>query len=58
MLELNDVNVHVGAIHALKGITLNVKEGEIVILIGANRAGKTTTLRTIWGVLKASQGSI
>jgi branched-chain amino acid transport system ATP-binding protein len=58
MLELNNVNVHFGAIHALKGITLNVKEGEIVTLIGANGAGKTTTLRTISGVLKAGQGSI
>jgi branched-chain amino acid transport system ATP-binding protein len=58
MLELNDVNVYFGAIHALKGITLNVKEGEIVTLIGANGAGKTTTLRAISGVLKARQGSI
>ena len=44
MLELKDVNVHYGAIHALQGININVNQGEIVTLIGANGAGKSTTL--------------
>ena len=58
MLEINDINVYYGAIHAIKGITLNVNEGEIVTLIGANGAGKSTTLRTISGLLKPKTGSI
>lgn len=58
MLKLKDVNVYFGAVHALKGISIDVNEGEIVTLIGANGAGKTTTLRAISGVLKAKSGSI
>ena len=58
MLELNNVNVYYGAIHAIKGISLSVNEGEIVTLIGANGAGKSTTLRTISGLLKPKSGSI
>ena len=58
MLEINDINVYYGAIHAIKGISLNVNEGEIVTLIGANGAGKSTTLRTISGLLKPKSGSI
>ncbi len=58
MLELNDINVYYGAIHALKGISLTVEEGQIVSLIGANGAGKTTTLRTISGLLRSKTGSI
>ena len=58
MLEINDINVYYGAIHAIKGISLNVNEGEIVTLIGANGAGKSTTLRTISGLLKPKTGSI
>ena len=57
MLEIKDLNVHFGVIHALKGISLTVNDGEIVTLIGANGAGKTTTLRTISG-LKKPTGSI
>lgn len=58
MLEINDINVYYGAIHAIKGISLTVNEGEIVTLIGANGAGKSTTLRTISGLLKPKTGSI
>jgi branched-chain amino acid transport system ATP-binding protein len=58
MLQLKDLNVYYGAIHALKGITLSVEEGQIVSLIGANGAGKTTTLRTISGLLRSKTGEI
>lgn len=58
MLEIKDLNVFYGAIHALKGISLTVGEGELVSLIGANGAGKTTTLHTISGLLTAASGSI
>jgi branched-chain amino acid transport system ATP-binding protein len=58
MLKINDINVYYGAIHALKGISLEVTEGEIVTLIGANGAGKSTTLRTISGLLKPRTGNI
>ena len=58
MLEIKDLNVHFGVIHALKGISLTVNDGEIVTLIGANGAGKTTTLRTISGLKKPTSGSI
>ena len=58
LLELRDLDVHYGAIHALRGISFRVGEGEIVTLIGANGAGKTTTLRAVSGLLRASGGSI
>ena len=58
MLEIKDLHVFYGAIHALKGISLTVGDGELVSLIGANGAGKTTTLHTISGLLRASSGSI
>ena len=58
MLDIKDINVYYGAIHAIKGISLYVNEGEIVTLIGANGAGKSTTLRTISGLLKPKTGSI
>ncbi|OPJ64908.1 ABC transporter ATP-binding protein [Clostridium oryzae] len=58
MLELKDINVYYGAIHAIKGISLNINEGEIVTLIGSNGAGKTTTLRTISGLERTKTGSI
>ena len=58
MLEIKDINVYYGAIHAIKGISLEVNEGEIVTLIGANGAGKSTTLRTISGLLKPKTGAI
>ena len=52
MLKIEDINVYYGAIHAIKGISLEVNEGEIVTLIGANGAGKSTTLRTHIGALE------
>ena len=58
MLKIDDINVYYGAIHAIKGISLTVNQGEIVTLIGANGAGKSTTLRTISGLLKPKTGSI
>ena len=58
MLEIKDLNVFYGAIHALKGISLTVGDGELVSLIGANGAGKTTPLHTISGLLHAASGSI
>lgn len=58
LLELEDVHSYYGHIHALKGISLRVDEGEVVTLIGANGAGKSTTLRTISGLIHARQGSV
>lgn len=58
LLEVKDIHTYYGKIHALKGISLDVEEGEIVTLIGGNGAGKTTTLNTICGVTPASEGSI
>jgi branched-chain amino acid transport system ATP-binding protein len=58
MLEVRDVHTYYGNIHALKGISLEVRDGEIVTLIGANGAGKTTTLKTISGLLHPRLGSI
>lgn len=58
MLEIKNLNVHYGVIHALKDASLTVNKGEIVTLIGANGAGKTTTLRTISGLNKASSGHV
>ena len=58
LLELQDVHTYYGAIHALRGVTMTVDEGEIVTLIGSNGAGKSTTLRTISGLLKPRQGEI
>ncbi len=58
MLKVNNVDVYYGAIHALKGLSLDVELGNIVTLIGANGAGKTTTLKTISGLLRPKNGSI
>jgi branched-chain amino acid transport system ATP-binding protein len=58
LLEVDDAHVHYGAIHALKGISLAVEEGQIVTLVGANGAGKSTTLRAISGLNKPSRGAI
>lgn len=58
MLELQDVHVYYGGIHALKGVSLTVEEREIVTLIGANGAGKSTTLRTVSGLVRPRSGKI
>lgn len=58
LLKVEELNVYYGAIHALKGISLEVNEGEIVTLIGANGAGKSTALKTISGLLRPRKGSI
>ncbi|PKL05937.1 MAG: ABC transporter ATP-binding protein [Spirochaetae bacterium HGW-Spirochaetae-9] len=58
MLEIRNLSVHYGGIHALQGIDIDVPEGKIVTLIGANGAGKSTTLRSIIGLVKASGGSV
>src|SRR6185295_11139136 len=58
ILELDNVHTYYGHIHALKGVSLTVELGEIVTLIGGNGAGKSTTLNTISGLLRPSQGSI
>jgi branched-chain amino acid transport system ATP-binding protein len=58
MLEVNDVHTYYGHIHALKGITISVEQGEIVTLIGSNGAGKSTTLKTISGLTPPRSGSV
>ena len=58
LLELNDVHTYYGAIHALRGVSISVEDGEIVTLIGSNGAGKSTTLRTISGLLRPRQGTV
>ena len=58
ILKVEDINVYYGSIHAIKGISFSVNEGEIVTLIGANGAGKSTTLNTISGLLRSTTGSI
>ena len=58
MLKVNDINVYYGSIHAIKGVSFEVNDGEIVTLIGANGAGKSTILNTISGLLHSQTGSI
>jgi branched-chain amino acid transport system ATP-binding protein len=58
MLEVENIHSYYGSIHALKGISLSVEKGEIVTLIGANGAGKSTTLRTITGLMKPTVGRV
>ncbi|NJM91178.1 MAG: ABC transporter ATP-binding protein [Myxococcales bacterium] len=58
LLEVSDLHVYYGGIHALKGISFSVDEGEIVTLIGANGAGKSTTLRAISGLVRAARGRV
>ena len=58
LLEVDDIHTYYGSIEALKGISISVREGEIVTLIGANGAGKSTTLKAIAGLLAPSAGEI
>jgi branched-chain amino acid transport system ATP-binding protein len=58
MLKVEDIHVYYGAIHAIKGVSFEVKEGEIVALIGANGAGKSTILKTVSGLLHPRSGSV
>lgn len=58
MLKVDNINVYYGSIHAIKDISFEVKQGEIVTLIGANGAGKSTTLQTVSGLLRSKTGSI
>lgn len=58
MLKVTDLHVHYGAIHALKGVSFSMEEGEVVTLIGANGAGKSTLLNTISGILPSTQGKV
>lgn len=58
MLVVDNLHVHYGAIHALKGVSVKVEQGSIVTLIGANGAGKSTTLRAICGILRPSNGTV
>ena len=58
MLTVNDINVYYGPIHAIKGVSFEVKPGEVVALIGANGAGKSTVLKTVSGLLRSKTGNI
>lgn len=58
MLKVNDINVYYGSIHAIKGVSFEVRKGEIVTLIGANGAGKSSILNTVSGLLKSKTGSV
>ena len=58
LLNVENINVYYGAIHAIKGVSFHVDEGEVVTLIGANGAGKSTTLQTVSGLLRSKTGSI
>src|SRR5690348_15324438 len=58
MLVIRDINVYYGAIHALKNLSVEVNQGEVVAIIGSNGAGKSTLLRTISGILKPKTGTI
>ena len=58
ILKVEDINVYYGSIHAIKGISFEVQEGEVVTLIGANGAGKSTTLNAVYGLLRSKTGSI
>ena len=58
LLEIDGLDVHYGGIHALKGVSMKVEAGEVVTLIGANGAGKTSTLRAISGLVKPSAGRV
>lgn len=58
MLKIENLNVHYGGIHALRGVNIHVEEGKIISLIGANGAGKSTTLRSIMGLEQPTEGHV
>ena len=58
MLEIKNIRVHYGKVEAIKGVSLKVADGDIVTLLGANGAGKTTILRTISGLMRPTSGEI
>ena len=58
ILKVDNINVYYGSIHAIKGVSFEVAQGEVVTLIGANGAGKSTTLNTISGLLRSKTGSV
>ena len=58
MLEIKDLHVHYGGIHALRGISLNIEDGKIISLVGANGAGKSTTLNAIMNLIPKTSGSV
>ncbi len=58
MLKIENLNVHYGGIHALRGVNMDIEEGKIISLIGANGAGKSTTLKSIMGLVNKSEGSV
>ena len=58
MLELKDIVTHYGAMMALKGVSLEVKKGEIVCLLGGNASGKSTTMKSILGLVRPTEGSV
>lgn len=58
MLKVENLNVHYGGIHALRGVNLHIEEGKIISLIGANGAGKSTTLKAVMGLVNKSDGSV
>lgn len=58
MLEIKDLHVHYGGIHALRGISLNIEDGKIISLIGANGAGKSTTLKSVMGLVPKTGGTV
>lgn len=58
MLEIKDLHVHYGGIHALRGISLNIEDGKIISLVGANGAGKSTTLKAIMSLIQKTSGSV
>jgi len=58
LLEFNDVNTYYGELHVLKGVNYRVGEGEIVCLLGGNASGKSTTMKTILGIVKPKSGTV
>ena len=58
MLRVDNIHVYYGSIHAIKGVSFSIEKGEIVTLIGANGAGKSTILKTVSGILKPKSGTI